>query len=304
MHRIHLERIDLNLLLVFDTLMRERHAGRTGEALGLTQPAVSHALTRLRQTLNDPLFEKYAKGMRPTPRAEAMAAPVASALQTLRLALNEERHFDPAKASGSIAIGGNDYINFTLMPELLPVLRKQAPGLDIRLRPTSAPAVLQQLRRREIGLALGPLAAAPKGVKMRPLFTERLILVARKGHPAFRKTLTLEALAELPHLLVSPSGEGFGIADEALREAGLSRRIAVAVPDFLAAPFIVGATDLVALLAERVARKLAQSAGLSLHEQPVAIKPWAIGLAYLPNAVSDPAIEWLIEQIVSISSRI
>jgi DNA-binding transcriptional LysR family regulator len=304
MRQIHLERFDLNLLLVFDTLMRERHAGRTGEALGLTQPAVSHALTRLRQILNDPLFEKYAKGMRPTPRAEAMAGPVASALQTLRLTLNEERPFDPAQASGSITIGGNDYINFALMPELLPVLRKQAPGLDIRLRPTSQAGVLQQFRRREIALALGPMAAAPKGVKMRPLFTERLILIARKGHPALKKPPTLEALAELPHLLVSPSGEGFGIADEALREAGFSRRIAVTVPDFLAAPFIVGATDLVALLAERVARKLAQSAGLSLHEQPVANKPWAIGLGYLPNAVSDPAVEWLIEQIASISSRI
>jgi DNA-binding transcriptional LysR family regulator len=304
MHEIHLERFDLNLLLLFDTLMRERHAGRAGEALGLTQPAVSHALTRLRQLLDDPLFIKHAKGMRPTPRAEALAGPIASALRLLRAALNEEQPFDPAQSKRTIAIGGSDYIDFALMPKLLPSIREAAPGFNVRLRSVSQETVSQELRRREIDIAIGPVAAAPEGVELTPLFTERLVLIARLGHPALRKNLTPEIFAGLQHLLVSPRGDPFGLVDRALREAGLSRRVAITVPHFFAAPFIIGATDLVALLVERVARRLAQAAGISVHEQPIAIPPWTIGVAHLPDALSDPAIKWLVRKICAVSSEI
>ena len=127
MREIHLERFDLNLLVVFDTMMRERHVGRAGEALGLTQPAVSHALTRLRHLLDDPLFVKHAKGMRPTPRAEALADTVSSALRTLRQALNKEQAFDPATAKRTIRIGGTDYIDLTLMPRLCQAFVRRRP---------------------------------------------------------------------------------------------------------------------------------------------------------------------------------
>jgi len=264
----------------------------------------SHALARLRQLLNDPLFVKHARGMRPTPRAEMLAGPVASALRTLREALNDHQAFDPARAKRTIAIGGSDYIDFTLMPKLLPAIREAAPGIDIRLRPVRQVTVLQELRRQEIGIAIGPMAAAPEGVELTPLYTERLVLIARRGHPALRQELTPEAFAGLQHLLVSPGGDPSGFVDDALREAGLSRRVAITVPHFLAAPFIIGATDLVALLAERVARRLARAAGISVHDQPIAVPPWAIGLAHLPNGLSDPAIGWLVKQISAISSGI
>lgn len=227
MRKIHLESFDLNLLLVFEALMRERHAGRAGEALGLTQPAVSHALTRLRQLLDDPLFVKHARGMRPTPYAEALAGPVASALHALRAALNKDHAFDPAQEKRTIGIGTSDYIGFVLMPKLLPRIRKAAPGIDIRLHPASRETALQQLRRREVDIVIGPMTAPPDGVALLPLFSERLVLVARRGHPALRGKLTPEAFAGLPHLLVSPKGDAFGLADDALREAGLSRRVSL-----------------------------------------------------------------------------
>src|SRR5262249_49894083 len=128
MHNIHVPKFDLNLLVVFDALMREQHVGRAGELLGLTQPAVSHALGRLRHLVNDPLFVKHAKGVRPTPRAEALAHAIAPALQTLRSSLKADDAFDPATMTRTFVIGGSDYLDFTLLPPLMGRLRQRAPG--------------------------------------------------------------------------------------------------------------------------------------------------------------------------------
>src|SRR5262249_28652149 len=143
----------------------------------------------------------------------------------------------------------------------------------------------------------GPMAAAPDSVRMRPLFTERLVLIARRGHPALQRRLTLERFATLSHLLVAPSGDAYGSVDDVLREAGLSRHIAVTVPHFLAAPFIVGMTDVVAVMAERVTRTVAEAAGVEVFALPVSIAPWAVGLVRLKDAPSHPALDWL-EQLI------
>src|SRR4051812_34181952 len=131
MQDIDLPKFDLNLLVVFDALMREQHVGRAGELVGLTQPAVSHALGRLRHLVNDPLFLKHARGMRPTPRAEALADAIAPALRTLRTSLRQPANFDPAGIARTVVIGASDYIDFTLVPRLMSELRKSAPGFDV-----------------------------------------------------------------------------------------------------------------------------------------------------------------------------
>jgi DNA-binding transcriptional LysR family regulator len=182
-------------------------------------------------------------------------------------------------------------------------LRRAAPSFDIRLRPTTRETALQDLRRQEIDFAIGPLAAAPNAVTLFPLFTERFVMIARTGHPGVRKNITLKAFASLSHLLVSQSGEAFGSVDQALREIGLSRRIAITVPHFLGAPFIVGATDLVAVMAERVARRLAETADISVHRLPIEVPPWTVGLARLKGAPPDPAVEWLIGLIGTVAAE-
>lgn len=305
MHDIDLHKFDLNLLAVFDALMREQHVGRAGELLGLTQPAVSHALGRLRHLLNDPLFVRHAKGVRPTARAAALADAIAPALRILRASLRQGNDFDPAAARRTIVIGASDYIDLVLMPRLMSRLRKEATGIEIRLRPTSRETVLQELRRREIDFALGPLSAAPgDAVELTPLFTERPVMIGRHNHPLFRGKPSLEKFVALSHLLVSQRGEAFGSVDSALREAGLSRRISITVPHFLAAPFIVGATDVVAVMAERVARRLAKAARISIYRMPVAVPSWTVGLARLKDAHDDPAIDWLVEVVAEISTDI
>jgi DNA-binding transcriptional LysR family regulator len=304
MHGIDLLRLDLNLLTVFEAIMRERHIGRAAEALRLTQPAVSHALGRLRHAFADPLFVRHARGVRPTTRADELAATIAPALNMLRAGLGTAHDFDPAKVKREVNIGASDYVALTLMPRLIARLRELAPGFDLRVRSTSRQAVLGDLRRHEIDFAIGPVSAAPDSVRIRPLFTERLVLIAKRDHPALRRRMTLERLAMLNHLLVSPSGDAFGSVDSVLREAGLSRRIAVTVPHFLAAPFIVGMTDLVAVMAERVARAVAGPAGVQVLALPVAIAQWTVGLARLKDAPGHPAIDWLEELICTAAQDI
>jgi len=304
MHKIDLPKFDLNLLVVFDALMRERHVGRAGELLGLTQPAVSHALGRLRHLANDQLFVKHAKGVRPTPRAEALADAIAPALRTLRTSMKPDEAFDATKVSRTIVIGASDYVDLTLIPPLMGRLREMAPGFDVRIRSITRETVLQDLRRQEIDFAIGLLAAAPEAVDVVPLFTERLVMIGRRGHPGLKARLTVESFAALSHLLVSLRGDAFGSVDNVLRELGHSRRIAITVPHFLAAPFIVGATDLVAVMAERVVRRLGDAAGISVHELPFAVPAWTVGLARLKERPEDPAMDWLINLICETAETI
>lgn len=303
MHDLN-KRLDLNLLTVFDALMRERHVGRAAERLALTQPAVSHALGRLRDLIGDPLFARHARGMRPTPRAEALSATIAPALAALRGSLFAQRDFDPSAVARTVVIGSSDYIDLVLIPYLATQLHRDAPGLDLRFRATSSGTFLEQLRRREIDMAIGPLAVAPQKVELIPLFAERFVLVARAGHPAFgRRRLSPRQFARLPQLLISPQGDATGPIDRALGEMGLTRRVAMTVTHFAAAPFVIEATDLVAVMPERVANRMRSAADIAIYELPFDLPSWTVGLVALPDGGADPLIDWLVTFIRSVAEQ-
>jgi DNA-binding transcriptional LysR family regulator len=304
MQDIDLQRFDLNLLVVFDALMRERHVGRAGERLGLTQPAVSHALGRLRVLLDDPLFVKHAKGMHPTARALALADETGPALRALRSAMVRDLTFNPAGVRRKIVIGTSDYISLVLMPTLMARLGVEAPAFDIHIRPTTRETVIQDLRRQEIDLVVGPLAAGTDEIRATPLFTEQLVLVARRDHPVLAEKLTLPSIVGYSHLLVSLSGDPLGSVDKALREAGVTRRVAMTLPHFLAAPFILETSDLLAFLPERLAKRLSGAANLSIHPFPAAVPAWGVGLGRLKDAAFDPAVEWLADLVGEIARDI
>lgn len=303
MHETNHRRFDLNLLAVFDALMTERHVGRAGERLGLTQPAVSHALGRLRALTGDPLFVKHPRGVTPTAQAEALAQTVGPALAALRASLGVPRAFDPAAVRRTIVLGCSDYAELTLLPALVARLRREAPGLDLRLRAITAGDVAAAMRRREIDLALGPLIASPDPALATPLLSDRLVLVARRGHPAFATPPTVEELAALPQLLVSPQGDARGAVDAALRERGLVRRVVLSVPHFGAAPRVIETTDLVALLPWRLARSFARTAQIALHESPLALPPWVIGVAQPRETAADPCLAWLVALLRDIAAQ-
>lgn len=290
-------RFDLNLLAVFDALMGERHVGRAAERLGLTQPAVSHALGRLRGLVGDPLFVRHARGMQPTPRAEALSVTIAPALAALQTSLFSKSDFDPSSVARTVVIGSPDYIDLVLIPYLATPLLREAPGLDLRFKATSSGAVAGQLRRREIDMAIGPLALAPQNVAPVPLFVDRFVLVARTRHPAFGRRLSAKQFARLPQLLISPQGDATGPVDRVLGELGFARRVTMTLAHFAAAPFVIEATDLVSVMPERVANRMCSAADVEIHDLPFDIPSWTVGLGTATRRGADPLIDWLVALI-------
>lgn len=293
-----LTRIDLNLLVVFEALMAERHVGRAAARLHLSQSATSHALGRLREMLADPLFLRHPKGVAPTPRALALAAEVAEALARVRRIVAPPAPFDPATLKRGFAVGATDYAVFVAIAPVLGRLQAAAPGVDLRISPVHQGDFVERFDRGELDLVLGNFPEVPRRLERFDLFEERFVGVVRRGHPRLDAgRLDLETFASLPQALVA-FREPRGLVDEALAAQGLSRRVALTVSHFLALPFIIGASDLVGVLAERAASRLAQIAGLSVFELPLETPRWTLHLLRNRQRAEDPALAWLSDFIV------
>ena len=298
MHQIDLTRADLNLLVVFEALMRERHVGRAAERLFLSQSATSHALGRLRDLFGDPLFVRHPKGVEPTPRALALAEPIAQVLSAVRTIVTPVAPFDPARLERTLVIGATDYAVFVVLAPRLARIQAAAPRLDLRIVPIDQASAASAFDRGELDLALGNFPDAPHRLEALPLFEERFVGVVRRGHPALSAhRLSLEDFVRFPHALVSLKGDPHGRADEALAEIGLKRRVAVTVAHFLALPFVIGATDMIGVLAERAAVRLAETAGLALFPLPLEMTSWTLHLVRSRQRAREPEIAWLCEQL-------
>lgn len=297
MHDVHLEGLDLNLLVALRALLAERHVTRAASRVGLTQPAMSHALSRLRQLLGDPLLVRAASGMQATPRAEAMRVPLDRALEELERVIARPAAFDPKTAKGQFTLATSDYVELTLLPRLVTRLRTEAPGIDVRVLHLVDRATTPLSEGRfdlAFGLAevlLGP--AAPNGIRAQKLFDEKFVCVVRKGHPVVKRRLTLEDFVALPHALVSLSGDPSGVVDVALAKIGKTRRVAVTVPHFLVAPHVVQDSDLVLTLAERVLRAFSPMLGLVQFPPPLPIPGFSMSMAWHERMQADPAHVWL-----------
>ncbi|MGX7708973.1 LysR substrate-binding domain-containing protein [Methylobacterium sp. Gmos1] len=296
---------DLNLLKAFDALYAERHVTRAGLRIGLSQSAMSGTLTRLRELLGDELFVRTPSGMRPTVRADDLAGPVADALRLVRNALQADG-FEPATAERAFTVAMSDYAAFLLLPLLLARLGVEAPGIDLRVRGMFGRGeAVEQLDSGEANLAVGVPVEALARILTRPLLREGFACIARRGHPAFAAGVDLEAFVAVPHLLVSPEGDGPGLVDRKLAELGLKRRVVLSLPQFLVAPFIVAESDLVATLAARVARRCADfGVGITVHEPPVVLPDWPLALMWHRRADAHPATTWLRDVIAEIAAAV
>ncbi|MGE7413290.1 LysR family transcriptional regulator [Methylobacterium tarhaniae] len=257
---------DFKLLIVFDAIMRERHVTRAGERLGLSQSAVSHALQRLRRALGDELFVRGPDGMAPTPRAVELAEPVRRALAEIEGALNQDR-FDPAISTASFRLVLNNTAAVVLAAPIAGWIGSRAPALSLHMSPSGTVRVDDLLDRGDVDLAIvGAGRVEGERFAAATLIRDGFAVVARRGHPALAEPLTYERLAGLSHLVVSSTGDDVGFLDAALSRRGLPpRRVAMAAPFLSAAPILAG-SDLVAVMAERIARTLA-----TVH--PVACRP-------------------------------
>jgi DNA-binding transcriptional LysR family regulator len=233
---------DLNLLIVFDAVMQERNVTRAGGKIGLSQPAVSHALSRLRHMLKDELFIRTPDGMVPTPRAEQLAAPLRRALNEMQLALEPET-FVPQEANRLFVLALNNYAAVILAPSLLTAVISTAPRIRLDLRPTGLRDMPALLDRGELDLAIGTFEDAGERFAAAPLLEDSFVVAMRRDHPAARRELTAETLAGLSYLEISSSGEDSSFVDQWLGTRGLARNITRRAPR-LSAAAILSSTNL------------------------------------------------------------
>jgi DNA-binding transcriptional LysR family regulator len=291
---------DLNLLLAFEALADTRSVSRAADRLGIGQPAMSAALSRLRRLTGDRLFERTGGRMEPTARAAALIPGIAAGLLQLRTTLAKEVEFDPASASRTFTLASTDYTTALILPRLAAWLKDHGPRIDLRFASYDKQEVPELVARGDVDLAIGVFEPLPPDAVRTKLWSERFVGVARQGHPVLRN-LTPETYAAADHALVSVRRDARGRIDQELEALGLRRRIAVVLPHMLALQPVLLASDLVAALPSRMAASFRQS-GLKTFELPIASRAWEVEMLWRPSARTDRANRWL-RQLVSHAAR-
>jgi DNA-binding transcriptional LysR family regulator len=298
---MNISALNMNLLPVLDALLAEKNVTRAAARLGLSQPAVSNALAQLRAFFGDPLLVRGARGMVPTERALALAAPLRAGLAQLEQGLGRDTSFDPRTAERRFTIVTNDFVAFTVLPKLLARLEREAPGLRLQVRAWQEHYVPPDLERGEADLMLGFYRNLPPGHRQAPLFDDRFVCVVRRGHALVRGKLTLATYLKLPHVLVSHQPDGRGVVDDVLAQRGLSRTVVLRVSHFLLVPAIIAATDYVTTLSEFVARPFAKTLPLQLLPPPLPLPVANVQLIWHQSTDASPAQAWLRALIVDVA---
>ncbi|SDI05293.1 DNA-binding transcriptional regulator, LysR family [Paraburkholderia phenazinium] len=306
MKPLDLTRFDLNLLVVLEALWAERHVGRAAERLHLSQSATSHALSRLRIAFDNPLFIRHPRGIEPTPLANELMPRVAAVLESVRLVASPRGPFDPGRLQGPLSIATTDHAILTIISPALARIQAAAPGAVLKLRPADMESSLRMLDSGDLDIVLGSgsFAQIPQRFECQLVHKERFVGVARKGHSALVKRgkklhMELDDFVRLPHILVSPRGDTRGTLDDALESLGRTRKVSATCPSFLAVPFMVGASESIAVIAERVAVRMQETAQLSLFELPLALPTWEVLVIRALGRANEPAVQWITDMMIA-----
>lgn len=307
MNQIDLSRVDLNLLVLFEVVLEERHVGRSAERLNLSASAVSHGLGRLRRLLNDPLFLRTPKGVVPTDRATELAAPIADVLVRVRSVISTAEPFDPATSTRRFTVGAPDGVSAVFLPTLLAELRRRAPGIDISVRQllpaqgeTASERVwreaLADLETRAMDIAVIPSGDIPVRFHRQTLYDEDFVIAMRARHP-YAKTPTLDRYCEAQHLVVSLAGDPHGFVDEALTRLGRTRRIALTVPNFMFALAVIAETDLICAIPRRFAALHGGRFGVWSLDAPLPLGNFGLNAIAPKAAMTDAGLAWLLKRL-------
>jgi DNA-binding transcriptional LysR family regulator len=298
--------LDLNLLRVFDAMMIELSTVRAGERVGLTQPAVSSALGRLRKVMGDDLFVRDGNRMVPTPRALALRDPVRNALLQLEEALTSTIGFDAAAAENNFMVAGSDYVSILLMPGLARSVIPDAPGVTFQMLDVPANRVFAVLSEGKVDVALEREMEAPEWIGQRALFRSFVVCVARKGHPSLMQSgiapgerIPLEVFCSVPQVLLSTDGSKVGSLDPGLRKQGVSRRVGATAAHFQAVALAAASSDLLGNLPIRFAQYAARLLDLNLYLPPFDPPVIQMCMYWHRRLQRDPAQMWLREKIVA-----
>ncbi len=297
--RSNIGNVDLNLLVPLQALLRERSVTNAAMSVGVTQPAMSNILARLRRLLHDELLVRAGGGYRLTPRAQALVAPVDAVLAVIRDEVLGRQQFDPAAVVREFTVSASSSTAFLIIPELLRNIVAAAPGVSLRIVPT-ARRIDALLDSREVDVALLP-EPLPTEYPRERLYDERWVFVAAADNPLIDQHLTPELLVQLPHVIYESEGLRTH-AELALAAHGIAAPVRVTTTDFLAIPMLVAGTELVAITQERVARRLCPRHDLRILESPVPLPGFGIDMVWSPGAGNDPALDWLRTELLASSA--
>lgn len=298
MHQVDLTTVDLNLLKLFEAIIRERSVTQAGLRLGLSQPAASRALGRLRAMLGDRLVVRGKLGLELTPRGEALAGPVARLLDEARRIV-APAVFDPATATGRITIAAHDHLGLLVLAGLTARFERHAPALSLHIAQPAGDNV-RLVEQGRADLALGIFEALPGSLYRRGLYTDKLACVVRSGHPVVTGGLGLESYVALRHVAVTISGVGESAVDVALSALGLARRVALRVPHFLAGAMLVADNDMILTLPSRLACRLAERLPIVVLDLPLELAPLSPAMIWHERFHADPAHVWVRQQLVDV----
>jgi DNA-binding transcriptional LysR family regulator len=288
-----LNKVDLNLLKIFRAVYELGQTTAAAEYLGLTQPAVSQALRRLRELTGDPLFVPGRAGMIPTARAQELAGPFGEALAAVKHALESNRDFQPATARRRFRLGMLDYGVMALAPSVAAAISARAPGVSVEIMHVPSNAAQTMLEEDRIDLVTGPFKRSPASFERTLLFADNYVLIARRNHPALCEGLTPAVLSELAYVEVTyDTAEGGGV-DGVLLAWDVRRRKAMQVPLFAGACFVAGASDLVAIVPERLAQIYAAISDIEIHQLPQDFPPLDIRALMHRRNGGDAGLRWL-----------
>ncbi|AKJ66992.1 LysR family transcriptional regulator [Pandoraea thiooxydans] len=291
-------KIDLNLLRVFQAILEERSLTHAGYRLGLSQPAISYALGRLRTLFDDPLFVRIPNGMAPTPTAEQLAQPVGRALAAVREALRHAEHFDAGSSTRTFRLSMSDIGEQVFLPPLCEKLQQVAPFLQLEAEQIPVTKVEEALRLGQLDFAVGNLPALKSVTRYALLFHEAYVCMTRKRAGLPQRSLSAQRFLELSHIAVSSSESSHRTIDDSLRAAGLHRRIALRVPHFTVIPQILQRTDWMVTLPRRVARHFNEHRQFAVYPLPVAIPEVEVTVHWHESFDNDDGNRWLREQII------
>lgn len=298
---MNLNKVDLNLFIVFDAIYTEANLTRAGQIVGITQPAVSNALARLRETFNDPLFVRTAQGMVPTPMAQNIIGPVRNALQLLRVSVQESRTFNPLQANKTYRISMTDLSEAVILPLLFQRLRRLAPQVQVESFLAKRRETTKELAAGRLDFAVdAPLNTDPQ-VRHVKLMDDRYVCAMRRGHPLAKERISLDEYLSLSHIHISSRRNGLGYVDLALGKMGIQRKVALRSQHYMMASTVLQSTDMAMTVPERFARRH----DLHFVDLPVNDVPaLETHLYWHESTDQDPANCWMREQIIEICQQV
>lgn len=292
---MNLNRVDLNLLVAFEAMLEHQNVTRAGQAVGLSQPAMSAALTKLRSLLNDPLFVRTGAGMTPTPHALRLAPAIARALRIVRSEVLQDWKFDPATSQRTITLNTTDIGDMVFLPKLMRRLNQEAPGIVLKTVTLSPSETEEAMEAGDVDLSIGYFPDLIKaGFYQQRLFDHSFVCIVRAGHPQVADgKLTLEQFLTMSHAVVHAQGRSQEIFERELLKLGITRQMGLHTRHFMSLPMVIAESDLIATVPKVVGTTFSKLANIQVLELPFQVPSYDLKQYWHRRFHRDAANIWI-----------